>query len=68
MRMFPSCCSPIRFNSAPTPGSCTSQHRKFFSGWSTAMCAVASPMPKPISSTVGATRPKAAAMSSGSGR
>jgi hypothetical protein len=53
--------SPICLSSAPTPGSCTSQHRKSVSGSSAAMWAVASPMPKPISSTSGASRPKAAA-------
>src|SRR5450830_9234 len=53
---------------APTPGSCTSQHRKWVSGISAAMWAVASPMPKPISSTTGPGAPKASVMSSGAAR
>ena len=61
-------CSPMRLSSAPTPGSCTSQHRKLLSGSTPAMWAVASPMPKPISSTSGAARPNAAGASNGSGR
>lgn len=58
-------CSPMRLSSAPTPGSCTSQHRKLSPGRTRAMCAVASPMPKPISRISGASRPNAAAVSSG---
>ena len=47
------CCS-----SAPTPGGWTSMPRKSVSGRACAIAAVAAPMPKPISSTTGAVRPK----------
>ena len=47
------------------PGGCTSTPRKSVPGRRWAIAAVASPMPKPISSTTGASRPNSAAKSSG---
>ncbi len=58
-RRLDSPCSPICFSRLPTPGVCTSTPMKFFSGMPAAICALVSPMPKPISRIVGAARPNA---------
>ena len=56
--------SSIRRSSEPTPALNTSTPRKLSPGRASAIFSVVSPMPKPISSTVGASRPNAAAGSS----
>ena len=50
----------MRCSSAPTPGGWTSMPMKSTCGAAAAIAAVALPMPKPISTTSGATRPNAA--------
>ena len=60
MRMLGMSCSPISLSSAPTPGSWTSQPMKSVPGKVRAIWAVGPPMPKPISKTTGALRPKVA--------
>jgi len=57
--------SPMRLSKAPTPGVWTSMPRKSVSRRAAAICAVACPMPKPISTISGASRPNRPTASSG---
>jgi len=68
MRILPISPSATSLHRLPTPGVCTSTSMKLVSGRAVAILAEVSPMPKPISNTVGASRPKVAAKSRASGR
>src|SRR6266567_2515327 len=57
--------SSIRLSRLPTPGPCTSTARKSWPGIASAIAAVVSPIPNPISRILGALRPKARSKSSG---